>query len=197
MATALTHFVVGACVALPFALSRSLGGVLRPRDFVIASGAIALLPDADVLLMRWVPYASFYGHRGFFHSPFFLVVLCAAFAGLARIAVKDVSSRGAALLMAVWTAAAISHPILDALTDGGLGVMLLFPFRSERYFFGWRPIHVAPIGFRRAAWGLVRAFPSEWPFCVGALVFAAGGYWIASKRTASQQGALKSTNAAA
>jgi len=39
-----------------------------------------------------------------------------------------------------------SHPLLDALTDGGLGVALLWPFSAERFFFPWRPIPVSPIG---------------------------------------------------
>ena len=41
-----------------------------------------------------------------------------------------------------------SHGPLDALTDGGEGVALLWPFSSERFFFPWRPIPVAPIGLR-------------------------------------------------
>jgi inner membrane protein len=32
------------------------------------------------------------------------------------------------------------------MTDGGLGVALLWPFTMRRYFLPWRPIPVAPIG---------------------------------------------------
>lgn len=39
-----------------------------------------------------------------------------------------------------------THSLLDALTDGGLGVALLWPFSNERFFAPWRPIPVAPIG---------------------------------------------------
>ena len=39
-----------------------------------------------------------------------------------------------------------SHALLDALTDGGLGVALLAPFSNERFFLPWRPIEVSPIG---------------------------------------------------
>jgi len=39
-----------------------------------------------------------------------------------------------------------SHPLLDCLTDGGLGCALLWPFSNERFFAPWRPIPVAPIG---------------------------------------------------
>lgn len=41
---------------------------------------------------------------------------------------------------------AVSHPLLDSLTDGGLGVALFWPFSNERFFAPWRPIPVAPIG---------------------------------------------------
>jgi hypothetical protein len=39
-----------------------------------------------------------------------------------------------------------SHPLLDILTDGGLGCALFWPFDDTRYFAPWRPIPVAPIG---------------------------------------------------
>lgn len=38
--------------------------------------------------------------------------------------------------------------LLDTLTDGGLGVALLCPFSSERFFAPWRPLPVAPLGAR-------------------------------------------------
>jgi inner membrane protein len=38
--------------------------------------------------------------------------------------------------------------LLDTLTDGGLGIALLWPFSNERFFAPWRPIPVAPIGAR-------------------------------------------------
>ena len=39
-----------------------------------------------------------------------------------------------------------SHGVLDAFTDGGKGIALLWPMTAERFFFPWRPIPVAPIG---------------------------------------------------
>ncbi len=39
-----------------------------------------------------------------------------------------------------------SHGLLDAMTDGGKGVALLWPLTTKRFFFAWRPIPVAPIG---------------------------------------------------
>ena len=43
---------------------------------------------------------------------------------------------------------AASHGLLDALTDGGLGVALFSPFDTTRYFFPVRPVAVSPIGIR-------------------------------------------------
>lgn len=42
--------------------------------------------------------------------------------------------------------ATASHGVLDAMTDGGLGVAFLSPFNNRRYFFSWTPIRVSPIG---------------------------------------------------
>jgi inner membrane protein len=41
-----------------------------------------------------------------------------------------------------------THGLLDTLTDGGLGIALLWPFSNERFFAPWRPLPVAPIGLR-------------------------------------------------
>ena len=49
---------------------------------------------------------------------------------------------GRALFLAAVTA---SHGVLDALTNGGLGVAFFSPFVLRRYFFPWRPIAVSPI----------------------------------------------------
>jgi inner membrane protein len=57
-------------------------------------------------------------------------------------------------LWIAFAAAMISHALLDALTDGGLGVAFFSPLTDRRYFLPWRPIRVSPIG--RAAfsrWG--------------------------------------------
>jgi inner membrane protein len=45
--------------------------------------------------------------------------------------------------------ATASHGLLDAMTDGGLGVAFFSPFDNHRYFLPWRPIHVSPIGVGR------------------------------------------------
>ncbi len=39
---------------------------------------------------------------------------------------------------------AASHPLLDAMTSGGLGVALAWPWSEHRFFAPWRPIRVSP-----------------------------------------------------
>ena len=67
--SAITHFIVGASLAWPFPESRAIR---------ISAGVMAAAPDLDVYSMRLfdIPYDSFFGHRGFFHSPFFLIIAC-------------------------------------------------------------------------------------------------------------------------
>jgi inner membrane protein len=105
--------------------------------------ALSLLPDADVLGFRFaIPYSSPFGHRGATHS--------LVFAALAGVATAGILSRGGR--WSFWRAAAtclvvaVSHTLLDSLTDGGRGVALLWPFSNTRYFAPWRPLPVAPIG---------------------------------------------------
>jgi inner membrane protein len=47
-----------------------------------------------------------------------------------------------------------SHGILDAMTDGGLGVAFFSPFDDTRCFFPFRPIKVSPIGLSFFSCGL-------------------------------------------
>jgi inner membrane protein len=146
-ASALTHFVVGAALALPATESARLRVVLPGWAIPVGAGLLAVVPDLDTYVMRafGLPHDSFFAHRGFFHSPFFLVLLACVIATI----VVHRALPTAALLSLVWSASAITHPLLDMLTNGGAGVMLLFPFSEARLFFPWRPIHVSPLGVMR------------------------------------------------
>jgi inner membrane protein len=96
-----------------------------------------MLPDLDVLAFRFgIPYAAPFGHRGATHSLLFALVMGSLFGAVRR-------ERFFWLLAVV---VALSHPLLDSMTDGGLGVALFWPFSNERFFAPWRPIPVAPIG---------------------------------------------------
>jgi inner membrane protein len=161
MASAITHFIVGAAVALP----ARFDGVLPRWALPVTCGLLGAAPDLDTPLMFAldIPRGSLFSHRGFFHSPFFWALFCSALAAM-------IAGRAWLPLAALWTAAAITHPLLDMLTDGGSGVMLLFPVSEARLFFPWRPIRVSPLGiaqFFERAGPILR---SEAPFDFAAVL---------------------------
>jgi inner membrane protein len=121
--------------AVPLVLRRVFGEL---PSRVIAAGIIgSILPDVDVIGFRFhIPYGSTFGHRGFTHSIVF-ALLCGAAGAL-------IGRRWNAFLFVFL--ATLSHPILDAMTNGGRGVAFFSPFSNHRYFFPWRPIQVSPIG---------------------------------------------------
>ena len=140
MPTALTHAIVGASLAplAPRAVSRTrLAWILV---------VLAVFPDADVLAFPLgIAYESPLGHRGLTHSlPF------AAFLAVAVISLEyrkgSVSFAQRLGLLALAFVAVASHGLLDALTDGGLGVGFWLPLADGRWFLPWRPIAVSPIG---------------------------------------------------
>src|SRR5450755_4465818 len=64
MASAITHFVVGAAFALPATESATLRSVLPVWAIPIGAGLLAVAPDLDTYVMRAfrLPYGSFFGH---------------------------------------------------------------------------------------------------------------------------------------
>jgi inner membrane protein len=111
---------------------------------VLGLGALcAAIPDLDVIGFRFgIHYGDLLGHRGLTHSLLFAAVLAALAAPLVRM---EGGPRPARLWTYLFLAIA-SHGLLDALTDGGLGVAFFAPFQIARYFFPFRPIVVSPIG---------------------------------------------------
>lgn len=133
-------------VALALVARRVHERAARPRGSPLASvafwSALSLLPDLDVIAFALgIPYSAPWGHRGATHSLAFAALVGGAAALLARAARVPVARTG--LLVALVVA---SHGLADALTDGGLGSALLWPFSNQRFFAPWTPIPVAPIG---------------------------------------------------
>jgi len=130
-------------------------GRIPPR--LLAAGVIAaMLPDADVLAFALdIPYADAFGHRGASHSLLFSGVLAALAAVLAFFGSRRpwsavprqprLASTTSTVQAAVFVfVCAASHPLLDAMTSGGLGVALAWPWSEHRFFAPWRPIRVSP-----------------------------------------------------
>lgn len=139
MPTILTH------AAVPLAIGLGRGSSAIPRRLLAAGVAAAMLPDFDVVAFKLgIAYADAFGHRGASHSLLF-ALLVALFALACAPALR--SSRPAAFLFV--GIAAASHPLLDMLTNGGLGVALLWPWSEQRFFAAWHVIEVSPIGLRR------------------------------------------------
>jgi len=117
---------------------------------MVAFSALSLAPDLDVIAFHFgIPYSAPFGHRGAAHSILIALVLATVAAVATRLRPDQVGSgHNRNRLWLLSAVVAISHGLLDTLTDGGLGIALLWPFSNERYFAPWTPISVAPIGGR-------------------------------------------------
>lgn len=115
---------------------------------LVAGAVCSVVPDFDVIGFDFgIRYGDFWGHRGFTHSLLFAALLASiVLFAFFRDPAPNLSR------LSIWTylfVATASHGLLDAMTDGGLGVAFFSPFDTSRYFFPWRPIHVSPIGLSR------------------------------------------------
>ena len=129
--------------AVPLALWCAADRGRIPPHLLAAGVIAAMLPDADVVAFALhIPYADAFGHRGASHSLLFASVL-AAFAALLAVSCQRRSASTVQAAVFVLVCAA-SHPLLDAMTSGGLGVALAWPWSEHRFFAPWRPIRVSP-----------------------------------------------------
>ena len=136
MPTILTH------PAVPLALAIGLGGSRVSKRLLLAGVAGSMLPDIDVVAFHFgVEYADALGHRGITHSIFLALLVAALGASQHRTLRASFSLSFNYLFLSIG-----SHGLLDALTNGGLGIALLWPFSAERFFAPWQFIEVSPIG---------------------------------------------------
>lgn len=145
MPSALCHFAVGATLAMPIASLPVMRKAVKTPGLMFTAGLLAVLPDLDTVFFGVIPYAHFFGHRGFFHSPFFGLMLSLLLSLLFFLVFRSVDVRVSAGCGAAFALALASHGLLDAMTDAGLGVMLLYPFSEERVFLPWQPFYTPPI----------------------------------------------------
>lgn len=177
MPTIFSHAVV------PLAAGLALGRTALPPRLVAAGVVAAMAPDFDTVAFRLgIDYAAPFGHRGATHSIVFAFAL-----GLLAAACAPWLRSGRRRAFAFVALCALSHPLLDALTNGGLGVALLWPWSQTRFFAPWRPIAVSPIGagFFSARGATVLWSELQWvvlPLALAALPWMAIRKSVAARR---------------
>jgi inner membrane protein len=131
----LGHAVVGIAAARLHARERP-----RLRAALVLT-ALATFPDLDLLsgCLGLGPQSA-WAHRGALHSLLFALV--AAMVGLWFLDLRH----GIPRAFGVAFAAAASHGLLDAMTRGGDGVMLLWPFSRSRFASPWPLLPHSPLG---------------------------------------------------
>lgn len=153
----------------------------RGWPFWAAITAAATAADLDVVAFAvGISYASQWGHRGFTHSLVFSAALGTALAGAALGRQALVRWQWWARRSVLFFAVALTHPLLDMLTNGGLGVALWWPFDTGRYFMPYRPIEVSPIGVGAFFTGRgLEVLESELVFIFLPCAVALGLHWAA------------------
>jgi inner membrane protein len=173
MPSIITHAVVPLIV----------GGVMGRRHIsarlLIMGAVLAALPDADVISFKLgIAYTDTWGHRGAAHSiAFALTISC-----LASVFYKSLHTSLGRCIGFLFLAA-VSHPLLDACTDGGLGVALFWPFSELRWFMPFRPIEVSPIGLTQflsqRGWAVLQSeILWVWLPTLGLAAVLLAGRWI-------------------
>ncbi|MDH5739974.1 MAG: metal-dependent hydrolase [Nitrospira sp.] len=138
MASAFSH----AFVAL--VLGKASRHPIMTWQVLFLGMACSIVPDLDVIGFSFgIRYGDLWGHRGLTHSIFFACLLSAL---LVRVWYWRTSSSAKATLFIYFFSCTASHGVLDAMTNGGLGVAFFSPFDTSRYFFTYRPVAVSPIG---------------------------------------------------
>ncbi|MBK9307975.1 MAG: metal-dependent hydrolase [Nitrospira sp.] len=138
MASAFSH----AFVAL--ALGKASLHPIMTWQVLCLGMACSIVPDLDVIGLSFgIRYGDLWGHRGMTHSLFFAGLLSAV---LVMLWHRQHSTSAKARLFVYFFLCTASHGVLDAMTDGGLGVAFFSPFDTTRYFFAVRPVAVSPIG---------------------------------------------------
>ena len=158
MASGFSHAIVAV----------AMGKAFQDKDLSwreLLLGAIcSVVPDLDVIGFHFgIQYGDVWGHRGLTHSFVFAALLAGSLVAVWYRGKPAVAMMRLFLYFFLCTA---SHGVLDAMTNGGLGVAFFSPFDTTRYFFPVRPVVVSPIEISK--------FFSPW----GAQVLASEATWI-------------------
>ena len=141
MASSFSHAIVALAMGKAFQNKE-----LSWRELFL--GALcSVVPDLDVIGFPFgIQYGDMWGHRGLTHSIVFAALLAGSLVALWYRGKPAVALTGLFLYFFLCTA---SHGVLDATTNGGLGVAFFSPFDTARYFFPVRPVLVSPIRRQR------------------------------------------------
>ncbi len=176
MTTIFTHPVIAV------GLRPLFGTALKSKAVLFAGAVLTVVPDLDVIGFRLgIPYEHMLGHRGLSHSLPFAAVVSGIVAWLMTRSEKLYQFR-------IWLYLFLcmaSHGVLDALTNGGLGVAFFAPFINERYFFPFTPIEVSTLSIKRFFEGQgVGVIKSEllWIWLPCCIVFASSYLGLRAKR---------------
>jgi inner membrane protein len=183
MASAFSH----AIVAL------AMGKALQNKEIswreLFLGALCSVVPDLDVIGFHFgIQYGDVWGHRGLTHSVVFAALLAGSFVALWY---RGKPARAMTGLFFYFFLSTASHGVLDAMTNGGLGVAFFSPFDTTRYFFPVRPVLVSPIGVSEffSAYGVrILASESIWiwlPSCAAFVVLRAVQRLWSVKKVAS------------
>jgi inner membrane protein len=160
--------------AVPIALSVLLPQPTASSSLLMAAAVCSIIPDLDVIGFGFgIKYSDMLGHRGFTHS----ILFAAALAAWVTLFLFHDSHGSQFIIFLFLFLSTLSHPVLDALTNGGLGVAFFAPFSNERYFFPYRPIKVSPIEISRffSSRGLEVLFSElRWVWLPSSIFFVTG-----------------------
>lgn len=135
MPTIFTHPVV------PLMMKLGSDKQLISRRLLWFGLVVSILPDIDVLAFKFgIPYSDPMGHRGMTHSISF-----ALFVSLCATAMHKKLQAAAGRVFIFSFTAIGSHGLLDAMTNGGLGIALFWPFTNNRYFLPFQVVEVSPM----------------------------------------------------
>ncbi|WP_243384085.1 metal-dependent hydrolase [Geothrix alkalitolerans] len=131
--------------AVPLALGVGFGPKAIPRPLLVTGIVASVLPDLDVIAFRLgIPYSAALGHRGFSHSLGLAAVMALGGAWALRQARSPFPAAFGFLFLSM-----ASHGLLDALTTGGRGIALFWPFTDRRFFGPLQVIRVSPLSAAR------------------------------------------------
>lgn len=136
MSSVVGHALAGALCAKGIQPSVAPG---RDKWLVSTAVAVAVLPDADVLIYALLQPEGMQPHRGFSHSLLFAV----ASGSIAYLLTCRYFAPGGRRLFATLVLAAVTQPLLDVLMGAGPRISLFAPFYDGGFLLPFRAVPTA------------------------------------------------------